>query len=88
MVKKQGKWFTRRRFVQVAGAGVVAAVGSGVYAIGVEPNRLRVREVEVSVSGLAKEFDGMRVVQVSDVHFEVGSSEGLMEDVVGVVNGL
>jgi len=60
---------SRRRFFKRAawGAGPLA-VGLGVYAWQIEPHWIEVTTVELPVRGLGVEFDGYRVVHVSDLH--------------------
>lgn len=65
----------RRTFLQAAGAGVclapVAAAGFGI----VERNRFRLTEVQVPIPSLPKDLDGLRIVQVTDIHLSPFLSE-------------
>jgi uncharacterized protein len=77
----------RRRFLLVA-RGVLfgaplATLGYGVF---VERGRVRVREVAMPVPGLHKDLDGLRLVQVSDIHLSPFLSERELERVVDMAN--
>ncbi|MHC4850261.1 MAG: metallophosphoesterase [Planctomycetota bacterium] len=63
---------TRRRFLKVAGATGIAGVAAGAYAFGVEPTWLRTVRHEVPVHGLDPRLDGLRIVQLSDLHVGAG----------------
>ncbi len=62
----------RRQFLSLLGktlpAGVVASAGAGTYAIGVEPSWIETRALRLPVPNLAPALDGLRVVQLSDLH--------------------
>jgi len=60
---------TRRRFLGVAGASCAAAAG---YVFGIEPTWLRTVHHEVPMRGLDPRLDGMRIVQLSDLHVGAG----------------
>jgi hypothetical protein len=59
----------RRHLLNVARAAVVvapvAATGFGVF---VERNALSVREIDMPIKGLPKDLDGLRIVQLTDIH--------------------
>jgi predicted MPP superfamily phosphohydrolase len=59
----------RRRFLQFARATLIgvptAALGYGVF---VQRKQFRLREVELRLPNLPKELDGLRMVQLSDIH--------------------
>jgi predicted MPP superfamily phosphohydrolase len=60
---------SRRRFLGVAaGAGALAAGGCA-DAFLLEPHQVLVSRHEVRVGGLAPALDGLRIAQVTDVHF-------------------
>jgi uncharacterized protein len=57
---------TRRQFLALAGT---AGAGVAANAFGYEAHRVLVSRHEVRVPGLASGLDGLRLAQVSDVHF-------------------
>ena len=59
--------YSRRRFL-IAAAGTCGAVVAG-DAFALEPAKVLVSRHEVPVPGLARAFDGVRLAQVTDVHF-------------------
>jgi predicted MPP superfamily phosphohydrolase len=58
---------SRRRFIALTGSVLGAAVGTDAFAV--EPERVLVSRHDVPVRGLAPELDGLRIAQVTDVHF-------------------
>ncbi len=65
--------------LSVAGAGVLGIGGVG-YA-------RRVERVEVALAGLARAFDGYRVVQISDVHADGWMTPERLSDAIRLVVG-
>jgi predicted MPP superfamily phosphohydrolase len=65
----------RRKFFRTAGAGLfvapIAATGFGILA----RNRFRISEVKVRIPNLSRDLDGLRIVQVTDVHLSPFLSE-------------
>jgi hypothetical protein len=60
---------TRRAFlVRVCGGGVVAGLGAGAYAHYVEPFWPAVERLDLDLPDLAPALQGLRVVQISDLH--------------------
>ena len=58
----------RRAFLEAAGACVlVAPTALTTYGI-VRRNRFQLSEVEIPVDGLPKDLDGLRIVQITDIH--------------------
>lgn len=72
--------------LSVAGGGVLGIGGVG-YARGVEPGWVDVERIEVPLAGLARAFDGYRVVQISDVHADGWMTPKRLSDAVRLVNG-
>lgn len=67
----EGRRFSRRAFLRLAGLGAAGAVlGGAVYTRGVEPERLEVTRLTLELPRLAPEFDGYCIVQVSDLHVD------------------
>jgi uncharacterized protein len=59
--------YNRRNFLIAAAGACGAVVGADAFAV--EPARVLVSRHEVPIPGLARAFDGMRLAQVTDVHF-------------------
>ncbi|WP_284352789.1 metallophosphoesterase [Roseisolibacter agri] len=73
---------------RVAAAGAFA-VGAAVLALGwLGSRRLVVREVEARVPGLPDAFDGLRIVQVSDLHVGPQTSRRFLDRVTRTVRAL
>ncbi len=59
---------SRRRLLRTAGV-VLATAPAAVTAFSIlTRNRFRLREIDISVPGLPKDLDGLRLVQISDIH--------------------
>jgi predicted MPP superfamily phosphohydrolase len=59
----------RRRVLQLAGhAAVVAPAGVLGYGTFIQRTDFRVREVEIPLAGLPADLDGLRLLQLSDIH--------------------
>ena len=67
---------------------IVAAIGAAVllYARYVEPRWVAVRRLELTLPRLAPEFDGYRIVQISDIHMDRWMTPRRLARVVGLVN--
>lgn len=63
---------TRRRFLAAAGVGLAGVAASTTYGFAAEPRRVALSRHEVPIPGLAAELDGLRIVQVSDLHLHDG----------------
>jgi predicted MPP superfamily phosphohydrolase len=80
---------SRRRALARLGAAVALTVGLGAGAwAALEGRRIRVKRVEIPLKKLPKGLDGLRIVQLTDVH--VGPTIGgtFIQRVVAMVNGL
>ncbi|MDZ4802754.1 MAG: metallophosphoesterase [Bryobacteraceae bacterium] len=76
----------RRKVLQVgvtAAAAVPALVGSFAF---IRRKDLRLREVSVRVPGLPKDLDGLRIVQVTDIHLGPFLDEATLNHAVGMAN--
>jgi predicted MPP superfamily phosphohydrolase len=77
----------RRRALGLAGtaavAAPVAAVGFGVL---VERTRFRLREVDIPVPGLPRDLQGLRLVQISDIHLSPYLSAAELARAVAMAN--
>ncbi len=67
---------TRRRFLGLAATLTAAAVGHGVF---IGPRRIEATHTEITLTGLPEEFDGLRIVHLSDFHRGRWVSESQIE---------
>ena len=79
----------RRRFLRLGALSVVGApvVAAG-YALGIEPARLSLERVRLPIAGLAPALQGLRIVQLSDVHLHPGQAPRLARRAVALANRL
>jgi uncharacterized protein len=79
----------RRRFVQAATA-LAGAIPFGVSAYGFLIGRhdYRVHQIDLPVSGLPHELDGLRIAQLSDIHIGSYMSAAEVRRAVGLANEL
>jgi len=65
----------RRAFLQVAGAGLCVApvVGAGIGVV--QRNQFRLTEVKIPIPGLPPDLNGLRIVQITDIHLSLFLSE-------------
>jgi uncharacterized protein len=79
----------RRRFVQAATA-LAAAIpyGAGAYGFLVGRHDYRVHEVDLPVSGLPRDLNGLRIAQLSDIHIGSYISAADVRRAVGMANEL
>ena len=73
---------------RIAGAVVLTIVSSLLVAGYLGSRQLVVREVHASIPGLAPEFDGLAIAQVSDLHVGPHTSRRFLRRVVSAVRGL
>lgn len=77
----------RRQFLNATGAALfvapAAAVGYGVF---VERLNIRLREQKIAIPGLAEDLDGLRIVQLTDIHLSPFLSERELAHCVGMAN--
>jgi uncharacterized protein len=80
---------TRRKFLQLGAAGAamgaLAVAGDGTI---FEANRPQLTSIEVSLSRLAASWEGFRIVQLSDFHYDEYFSVVPLRKAVDIVNGL
>src|SRR4051812_22337974 len=70
-------------------AGVVLAIVASVLALGyLGARRLVVRNVDAFMPGLAPEFDGLRIAQLSDLHVGPHTSRRFLQRVVDATQSL
>jgi len=71
--KKSGHRPSRRKFLKYMFAGgVLSLVGSGSYVYWIEPTWLEISRQKMNIANLPPDFEGFRIVQLSDLH--VGSN--------------
>jgi predicted MPP superfamily phosphohydrolase len=75
----------RRRFLK---GGFYSAAGLAIYAGEVERHWVEVTEHDISLTGLPKVFEGMRVAQLSDIHLDEFTEPAFLRHVVERVNRL
>ena len=76
----------RREAFRVAGAAVMSTPAA-VIAFGIITRAdFRVSEVQVPIRGLARDLDGLRIVQVSDIHLSPFLSEKQLERAIDMAN--
>lgn len=74
---------SRRRFLALGGLG---AAGLVTYSAEYERHHLQVTHRTITLDRLAPQFDGLRIVQVSDIHYDQYSEPGYVRDVVYQIN--
>ncbi len=76
----------RRNFLKAAGAGLaitpLAAAGFGI----VERKRFHLSEVNIPIPNLPRDLDGLRIVQVTDIHLSPFLSEADLARVIDMAN--
>jgi len=63
---------SRRRFLAAAGAGLAGVAAPTAYAFAAEPRQVAFSLHDVPVPGLPAPLDGLRILQVSDLHLYAG----------------
>jgi len=76
---------SRRRLLK---AGLLGATGLALYSGEIARHWVEVVETDVKLVGLPRVFDGMRIVQLSDIHLDEYSEPLYVSSVVGRVNRL
>ena len=75
----------RRQFFGLAGA---AAIGVSLYSGEYERHHLVVEEHTIALPNLADVFHGMRIVQISDIHYDEFTEPYFVKQVVARINAL
>jgi predicted MPP superfamily phosphohydrolase len=72
----------------LAAFGAVGVTGAGLlaYATGIEPHWIELTHVDIALPRLPEQFDGYRIVQISDIHAGIWLPDDRLETVVGIVN--
>jgi predicted MPP superfamily phosphohydrolase len=74
------------RAIQVILATCVLLFLTSIYAHKIEPNWLEVKQINISLPNLDREFVGYRIVQLTDLHVGDGISRAQLERIVDVAN--
>lgn len=80
-----GRGISRRRFLLT---GALGALGLAVYSGEIERHRIEVIRREVEIPGLAGDFDGLKVAQLSDIHLDDYTEPFFLRDAVRHINEL
>lgn len=88
--KQSGKLISRRGLLKAtvrAGIGLSAfSLGSLEWAQHVEPGRIDVNPVALTLPNLSPAFDGLRLVQISDLHFDAWLTRPRLDHIVQLIN--
>jgi uncharacterized protein len=76
---------TRRKFLRTTAC---IAAGAALYSGEIERHWIEVSYREVTIPGLHAAFDGLRLVQLSDIHFDEFTEPFFLRDAVNRINGL
>ena len=76
---------TRRNFLI---AGAAGAAGVALYSSEVERHWVETTDLDIKLAGLPEAFDGIRIVQLSDIHFGEFTEQFFLRRVVEKVNQL
>jgi predicted MPP superfamily phosphohydrolase len=83
LLERRRRWLTRRRFL---GLSAASAAGLALYAGEISRHELSVEEHTLHLSRLPDAFRGMRVVQISDIHYADFTEPFFLREVVGRIN--
>ena len=83
-------WPTRRRFITGSlGLALPAVYGISAYGLSSSLDNLEITaELPIKISNLPRALDGLRVVQISDIHVGPYLRKRELEGIVGQVNAL
>ena len=80
---------TRRRIVHTAGGALLAAPFAAIgYGTLIGRSDFQIREVEIPIPNLPPDLEGLRILQLSDIHLSAFLSEAELESVVDATAGL
>jgi uncharacterized protein len=82
------KLITRRRFLQLGAGGAVGLAATSWHSLLFAPTNPVVTEEEVLLRGLPRPFDGLRIAQLSDLHFSGLVQERYLAKCVEMTNAL
>ena len=75
----------RRTLAAIAGAAPAIVAGYGLF---IERRTLRIREVSAPIAGLHRDLEGLRIVQISDIHLSPTLSLSDLRRVIDAANEL
>jgi predicted MPP superfamily phosphohydrolase len=76
----------RRRFLEAAGAGVsIAPIAATAFGI-LSPDSFQLSDVDVPIANLPHDLDGLRIVQISDIHLSPFLSEREFSRAIDMAN--
>lgn len=76
----------RRHFLRTAQAAVFAAPPAAVGAMFIQRNRIELREHKIEISGLPPDLEGLRLVQLTDIHMGAFLGRRDLERAVAMAN--
>ncbi len=74
---------TRRHFLALSGLAVAGALA---YSGGFDPRHLEITHRTIKLTRLAPQLDGLRIAQLSDIHYEQYTQPSFVREVVAEVN--
>jgi predicted MPP superfamily phosphohydrolase len=77
---------SRRAFFRTAGAGLCVAPVAGTVFGALTRNQFQLSEVNVALPGLPKDLDGLRIVQITDIHLSPFLSEAEFARAIDMAN--
>jgi predicted MPP superfamily phosphohydrolase len=83
-----GRLLSRRQLLTLGGAAFTVPLGLGGYSVLVEPRWLQVSRVPFPLRDLPEALDGLRLVQLTDIHLGPWLSVDRVRTVVECANGL
>lgn len=83
-----GRFLTRRQILTLGGAASAVPLGLGGYSVFVEPRWLQVTRLAFPLQDLPAALDGLRLVQLTDIHLGPWLSVHHVRTVVERANGL
>jgi predicted MPP superfamily phosphohydrolase len=76
----------RRKLLKLAGAAAVALPAGLAAAAFIKRDNLRFAEVDIQIPGLPKDLNGLRIVQLTDIHLSPLVSESLLARAIDMAN--
>lgn len=90
--EEQSPLMSRRKFLRLLGFGtaevLIMGVGGFVYSGWIEPNVLTVTDIRTPIPNLPEQFEGYRLVQISDLHAGTWMNRDRLMTVVNRINEL